>query len=397
MRRMLQSTRPTPTADAAFKKAIGPYLMAGLILALGWPAKAQAQSFLQQPSYFSPVQTAMATSELAQDVPIVDASYFGDKQSTDVKPASYWGDLGYQTLYAAECQPGAYSCVRCDFTWYYSAEMLFFRREGSRRFSLTQNVFMDETDYEFGGRFTVGRMLDCVDALEFVYSGPFEWNRDSFVQDPGNVNSLFLAFPEDLLLTFNGADEHTQRWRARANSFEMNYRHWVWDSVSTMVGVRYFKYEEDFSLTSFRPLPDPLPTRGEYISEINNDLVGAQLGGDIFFPLSLRTSMSLRAKGGVYANFATRELQVLEDGATVIFNANDSLKASGIFEFAGQFNFQITPSIRLNAGYEAWWLSAIATTEKQRNNRLTFSSGTQLNIRDDILLHGFAGGLQVLY
>ena len=397
MRRMLQSTRLIPTAIAKNQRAIGYQLLAGLILALGWRAEVPAQTYHQFPMNPGTVQTAMATSEFGSNMPIVDASYFGTKQSSDVKPASYLGDLGYQALYAAECQPGAYSCTRCDFLWYFNAEALWFRREGDRRFTLTQNEFMNNQDFELGTRITAGRMLDCVNAIEFVYAGPFDWTRSSFVEDPGNVNSLFLAFPEDLLLTFNNADQHTQRWRAKANSFELNYRHWVWDAVSTFVGIRYLKYEEDYSLASVRALPAPLPTTGLFSSEIDNDLVGAQLGGDIFFPMSLRTSLSLRGKAGVYGNFATREIRLEEDGNTVIFNGVDKVFAAGMVEVGAFGNFQITPSIRLNAGYELWWLSAVATTQRQNNNVLTFASGTRINGKDDIFLHGFSGGVQVLY
>lgn len=396
MRRMLQSTRPISTAIANSFRAIGCQLLGGLILVLAVSGEVPAQFFHQDAMNPGAVQTAMATSDLETAIPTVDASYFGTKKSSDVQPASYLGDLGYQTLYAAECQPGAYSCTRCDFLWYFNAEALWLRREGERRFSLTQNQFMDTQDFEFGGRLTAGRMLDCVNAIEFVYTGPYDWRRGSFVSDPGNVNSLFFAFPEDLLLTMNNADQHTQQWRAKMQSFELNYRHWVWDSVSTFMGIRYVRYEEDYSLASARALPAPLPTTGQYLSEIDNDLVGAQLGGDIFFPLSLRTSFSLRGKAGFYGNFATREVRFEEGGETVFFNGVDKVFAAGLFEFGAFGNFQITPSIRLNAGYEVWWLSAVATTKRQNNN-LTFATGTQIRSNDDIFLHGFSGGVQVLY
>jgi hypothetical protein len=397
MRRMLQSIRLIPTVIASRNRVVNCQLLLGLSLVLGTGGSAWAQLFTQNLQHPSAVQPATNSAIFGADLPTVDASYFGTKKTSDVKPATYLGDLGYQALQAAECQPGAYSCTRCDFQWYFNAEALWLRREGDRRFTLTQNQFMNNQDFEFGGRFTAGRMLDCVNAIEFVYTGPYEWQRGSVLQSPGSVNSLFLAFPEDLLLTFNDADQHTQQWRAKAQSFEVNYRHWVWDSVSTFIGARYLKYEEDYSLISLRALPPPNPTSGSYLSELDNDLIGAQLGGDIFFPMSLRTSLSLRGKGGVYGNFATREVRLEEDGNTVIFNGVDKVVAAAMVELGAFGNFQITPSIRLNAGYEVWWLTGVATTQRQNNNILTFASGTRVNVKDDIFLHGFSGGVQVLY
>ena len=168
--------------------------------------------------------------------------------ASDVSKASYLGDWGYQALQEAEGCPGAYGCTRCDFTWYFSGELVGFRREGDRRFSLTQNQFMDRGDYELGTRATIGRMCDCATAYEFVLLD-LSLGRGSTLTDPANVNSRFLPSRSAWTMPLT-ADSHVQRLISRSSSFELNRRRWAWDAVSTLIGIRYFNYEEAYSLSS---------------------------------------------------------------------------------------------------------------------------------------------------
>lgn len=380
------------------RSAVHPMLAAGIIALLGSVLSAQTQAIYRN----YPVSgTTMSLGDnpvsSGTEFPSVDASYFGSRQSSDVKKASYWGDLGYQALQNAESCPGAYGCTRCDITWYFSADFLGFRREGDRRFSLTQSQFMTDLEFEFGTRVTVGRMTDCANAFEFVYVGPFQWTRGSNLAIPDGVNSRFFAFPDDLDDAFNDADEHTQSWLARSSSFEINRRKWAWDAVSTLIGIRYFNYDERYGLESLRSAPQPAPLSGRYSDEIENHLVGAQIGGDVFFTTSLKSSISLRGKIGVFGNFATREARLVEDGVTTFFNANDKVEIAGLLETGIFGNYQLTPSIRLSGGYELWYLPGIASISEQNPNLLTPVSGLSVRFREDLFLHGFNGSIQVLF
>ena len=331
-------------------------------------------------------------------LPIVDALVSRlPRDNAQVQPASYWGDMGYQALCQAECAPGAYGCNRCDISWYFGFDALWLRREGDRNYSIVRNQFMDDVDYEFGGRITAGKMCDCSTAYEFVYTGPYKWRRGSDTAGSDDVDSLFVDFGTGLGDAFFDADLQQQRWRAEAHSFEVNRRKWAWDAISTLIGLRYFRYDERFTLNSFRSLPPPEPVTGRYVNDLENHLFGAQLGGDIFFVTSLRTSISVRGKAGVYANAASREVRLLEDDVVLVNNARDKIDLAGLFELGLFGNYQITPSIRLHGGYEVWYASGIATTATQRQIVLNFASGRQLRMKDDLFLHGFSGGVLLLY
>lgn len=400
MRNMQTSNRTTQSKLTTFgKRSTLTVLTVGLITLLGGSLRAQAQqAFGNYPVSATTMNLGANPITSHKGFSVVDSTYRPKESlASDVSKASYLGDWGYQALQEAEGCPGAYGCTRCDFTWYFSGELVGFRREGDRRFSLTQNQFMDRGDYELGTRATIGRMCDCATAYEFVFVGPFYWERGSTLTGPANVNSRFFAFPIGLDDAFNDADSHVQRLISRSSSFELNRRRWAWDAVSTLIGIRYFNYEEAYSLSSERSPPRPAPLSGRYTDEIENHLIGPQIGGDIFFATSLKTSISLRGKAGIFANFATRELRLVEPGGTALFNAKDKVDIAGLFELGIAGNYQITPSIRLSGGYEVWYVPGMGTVARQSPNILSGASGTNLRLREDLFLHGFNAGVQVLF
>ena len=285
--------------------------------------------------------------------------------------------------------------VGCDISWYIDAEALWLRREGDERFSLSRNTIMPDFDYELGGRFTVGRLLDCVNAWEGVYVGPFDWERGGTVTGAGTLQSNFFpggGFTAADIDTFNNANSHTQRWDAELQSFELNRRWWSWDVLSTMIGIRYVDYQEDYTFSSTSAAGN-----GLYTERLDNNLIGAQVGGDLMFPVNLRTTVGFRGKGGVYANFAERGTLLTNDGTLLLNTGDDSVDIAGVIE-AGIFgHYQLVPSIRLTAGYEFWYMPGIATLPEQSPGFLTQSSGTSVQQEDDLFLHGGSVGVEVLY
>lgn len=57
--------------------------------------------------------------------------------------------------------------------------VLWLRRSNDKFFSLSRNTFLPDFDYEFGGRYTVGGSTDCVNGWEGVYTGPYDWQRQT--------------------------------------------------------------------------------------------------------------------------------------------------------------------------------------------------------------------------
>lgn len=319
----------------------------------------------------------------------VNAAYSVLSDSTNVQPASYF-DRGQHGLAADVCNPG------CDVSYYVNYEALWLRREGDERFSLSRNSFMEDFEYEFGGRYTIGSLSNCVDGWEATYVGPFDWQRRGSVIGAGNLQSNFLpvdGFTGAQITAFNDADQHAQAYRAQLNSFELNRRWWTWDVLSTMVGVRYIDYEEDYSFLSSRSGVGV----GEFTQSVDNQMVGLQVGGDILYPVNMRTNVGFRAKGGVYANFYEGS-RFMSNAGTLILNSGDSdVDVAGLIEGGIFTQYSIVDSIRLTAGYEFWFMPGMATIAEQQPNRVGPGSGSTVQREDDVFLHGGHVGVQVLF
>ena len=394
MRKILTFPR---SGVAALKKAVRSTKLlavgAGLAVTLCLSGSASAQSFAQQliPTSSAlpeaPVSTAVAQGSF-NDLPTVDASYNSIlSDSSEVQPAQYTSGGGYPL--GNPCNPG------CDVSWYFSYEAVWFRREGDERLTTSFGNFMPDFEFEFGGRYTAGRLLDCTNGWEVVYVGPFDFQRQASVAAAGTLQSTFVpggGYTAAQLTAFNNANVHTQAYRAQMNSFEANRKWTVWDVVSTMIGFRYVDYEEDYLFIS-----SSAAGNGVFTESLDNQLFGGQVGAEVLYPVSLRANVGFRAKGGVYANFAER-ITTLNNAGTQVLNAGDSdVDVAGLIEMGWFGTYQIVPSVRLVGGYEFWYLPGIATVADQNPRIITPLSGTTVSQDDDVFLHGASFGLQVLY
>ncbi|MEC8557186.1 MAG: hypothetical protein VXZ82_19460 [Planctomycetota bacterium] len=295
---------------------------------------------------------------------------------------------------AMYCPPVFNPCKDgCDISFYGQYESLWLDRRGDRFFSLSRGGFIDSGfDFEWGGRYTFGKLFDCVNGWEASFVGPFEWRRSGTNTGPDTTLSPGGIFGFADINTFNNATSHTQVWEAEMYSFELNRKWWVWDVLSTMIGTRYLNYEEDFSLLTQGASGSSL-----LLESVDNTLAGLQIGGELLYPSTLRASAGIRAKAGVYANFDKRRAFVRNNG-TVLINAGDtSVDLAGIIEMALFSSYYITPSVRLTGGYEFWWLPGIATIPEQVPGSITQSSGTSVSNDDSLILHGASAGLQILF
>lgn len=372
-------------------------LAAALAVTLFIGASLQAQSPVRQqlaPTAMNlqdtPVSAAIAYDTASGAARDAGYSIVGDL--SEVQQAGHFGRRSslYDIPFQHPCDPG------CDVRGYVTVEALAFERTGDKYFSLSRNTFLPETDFELGGRYTFGALSNCTNGYEFSYVGPFTWERDLTVGGAGNLQSQLFATggyaPGDIS-AFNDADFHVQTFRARMESFEFNQKWWVWDVLSTMVGVRFIDYEEDFAFFS----TGAANGSGLMTERLDNQMIGAQLGGEMYYPVTLRSNIGVRGKGGVYANFEERRA-FLNNNGNVLINAGDSqVDVAGQFEAGVLFNYHFTRSIRVTAGYEFWWLAGVATVDEQQPSIISPATGTGISNEDDVFLHGASLGAQVVF
>ena len=333
-----------------------------------------------------------------------DASYSLSEDRSSVEQAQY-GGTGFidnaMTRAVTKAHDNHYGnsdpcgTAGCDVTGYASAEALWLTRGNDKFFSLSQNSRLTDSDYELGGRFTFGRLFNCVNGWEGVFVGPYDWNRQSTRNGAANLQSRFIpnqGYTPAQIDTFNFADKHVQSWESELNSFEINRRWWSWDVLSTLIGMRYIDYSEDFLFqsTSARGV-------GNYRNHVKNRMIGAQIGADIFYPVSLRGNVGFRGKAGVFGNFDETNV-TMQNAATTIVNGGDSsVDLAGLVEMGVFANYQLVPSIRLTAGYEFWYMPGIATVPSQNPQFINPSTGTRIDNDNELFLHGGSVGAQILF
>ena len=260
----------------------------------------------------------------------------------------------------------AWGCPEgCAPAFYGSFDALYFTQGDMDVANYSNNAFgFVGDDYQPGVRFTVGRMFNCSDGFETTFTGLLEWEYG------GN----------DLVTTAN----ERQDFKARFNSIEFNHRQWGWDVISTVAGVRVIRYEEQFDMTSDDALNRTLSRA--YRHDIDNTLVGAQLGLDLMYPVMKRMMVGSRIRGGVYADFIDVDI------ATSAFaDSADHTKLSGLIEYGVSADYHFTNFLSAKIGYEFWYLMNVSTVAA--NQSAAFVSGET----DEVGFHGATASIEALF
>lgn len=280
-------------------------------------------------------------------------------------------------------------CGDCPPAWRVRAEGLLLNYEGGSGVTLSNGFALDDFGYEQGGRVSVVRHLDCLDAWELSYTGPFEWTEFGQVNGVGlqsRLNSTTVNLSE-----FDNATFHSQGYRTRLNSVELNRRWYGWDVISTFAGARYINIDEDYLFNS-----TGAAGTGVLSIQTDNQMGGAQIGTELMYPVgNWMTTTSL--KGALMANFAEGNVRLLNAGVVEVANSDDKLRLVPLVELGYYFSYQITPRVKFRGGYEFWWLCGFAEAPRQLTNPITAKTGARLNAGSDVFYHGASAGIEVVW
>lgn len=287
-------------------------------------------------------------------------------------------------------------CMGCDRSFYVNYDAIWFKRAGDEGFSMSQGSFMDESDYDFSGRYTFGQLFDCVDGVEGVYTGRLRWTRAA-VNTNAPATSLLIpagTFNAADLDAFSNANSHTQIWQAQYQNYEFSRRWWAQDIMSSLIGFKMIQYKEQYAFDS---VPGAGPGLGIYRRNVENLLLGVQAGGDMFFPISQRLSIGAKARAGVFANFNEGQTFLSNRGALKVNNFDKDVDVSGIIETGTVARYRILPSVVASAGYEFWYLMGVATVPRQGVQVIAPLTGSRVSASDEVLMHGATAGLEVSF
>jgi hypothetical protein len=302
-------------------------------------------------------------------------------------------------------------------------------------FSLSPNFLLGNFDNELGGRFTIGSAPDCVHGCEFTFVGNINWDLSGRVaiDDPAinpNRISTFLrpapGFDGDNLSSFGDmfqfdannnifpppfpfpeviptATAQRQIYEAEFWSVEGNRTMWAGEYAKLLYGVRYVDYEELYLYDSFSPGVGAggEDHAGRLLVATDNDLYGAQVGMDLFFPICCNGFVDSRYRLGAFYN-RSRARGFLRNAVgtpdeVVIGIGDDKNQLAGLVEFGAGVRYQLGEMLSIRAGTEVWYLTQVASANRQFRRTIGPRLGRSIRAGSDVLMTGVSFGAELRY
>ncbi len=285
--------------------------------------------------------------------------------------AEYYGGsgagLGGGTLLAGCHDCGLQECG-CGPTYSVAADLIWLSRSRARQqsiifapgglgFSQALNARDLLFDVEAGVRGEIAFDLPNGRGLELGYFGIFDQAATADLSDPNMFFTLYNVFP--LVLT-NG---YTVNYESELHSGELNWRLCECLAFRPLVGVRWIRHSEDFDVL------DTSNAGLHMLSDVSNNLVGAQLGFDVcLWDRGGWFRVEATMKSGLYHNAMNLHADV-RDAAGVVFRLDRDFDATA---FSGEIGvtavWQVTPHLALRFGYHGLWLARVALAPDQAND-----------------------------
>jgi hypothetical protein len=273
--------------------------------------------------------------------------------------------------------------------WYATADLVALKRDGreetvfARRGLLgTGPTMLSSQDFNYpldaGGNFLIGHRFTDKLAFEASYLGSFEWGDQVFVRNDtpnilggfGNLSSPFTGFGNPPIQGVDFNNFVYAETTANLESLELNLRYrpimvpYGPFDVSFLLGFRYLHIDETLYYQTESDFPAPGGAVNILDIATDNDLVGVQIGltgHTLIYPCFW---IDTDLKGGMYNNYARQRTvyEFEENGQTGSFLTTrgvDDTAFSGDVRIVG--NYQILPRLTVRLGYQATWVTGIAT------------------------------------
>jgi hypothetical protein len=286
----------------------------------------------------------------------------------------------------------------------------------------TQSVCPD--DWQAGFEIRAGRYLGCSNRLEAVYWTLDPDHASASVSSPGGQIGSGLTFI-DLEFVLGGIANGVDPWfnnstyqqismRSEFHNFEVN----LWGDhavcgccsplqLSWLAGFRFFRFDESFDYAATNDPSGSLgvtPANDAYYSvDVENNLIGFQLGGRFEYRVTCAASVFADTRVGIYYNHIEQE-QRLANGDGVVathlltgesFNfATDKEDFATLAQIDLGVNYQISCNLSAYAGYRLVAASGVALSTDQIPRYMADFNGVQnIDSNGHLFLHGVQGGV----
>jgi hypothetical protein len=281
------------------------------------------------------------------------------------------------------------------------------REDIGRRIDMTSDgilgpIVLDTDDLNLddasGFRVTGAYLVGPGTNLELTYFGTFNWASAAQVTGPGNLYSVFSAFGSDPFGGFPETDAaNLQRidYSSALNNAELNLRH-RWTSAncvlhgSWLVGARYVALDEDFGYFTQTNLGEM-----NYLVTTENDLIGAQIGTDMFFCVSPRFKIGGEVEAGVYGNHARQRTNVTATLSPSLHELERDDDVAFVAEAGAIGLFRLTPRLTVRGGYQLIYIDGVALAVENFNTESPFTARQAfLDDGGDVFYHGVTLGFE---
>jgi len=260
-------------------------------------------------------------------------------------------------------------------------------------------------DYEAGWQIAARLDLGPLSVLEATYMGLYDIGSTERVVStevsPGGADfNLFTVFSGYGLDPIDGLDDAsiiTVDYQSDLQSTELSYRrYWVGYnprvSGTYLAGFRYIRMTEEFNFNSIALLGD-----SNLLWDADNDLVGAQFGGDAWVCLRQGLRLGFEGKAGIYNNrFKFRhETNIPDPDITNLDFSTDGNQVAFAGESTVDLVADILPSFSIRGGYRVLYLNSLVTVGN--NIDVVNFIPEELNDQADALYHGFHAGLEYIW
>ena len=319
---------------------------------------------------------------------------------------------GYNSQLLGQANGPFGSGACCQPRWFDAhAEWLFWQRDisdsqpfASRNIAgvtaLDANQF--DLSHASGFRVTGAYLIGPSSALEATYFGGFNWANGAQATGNGDLYSVFSEFGTNPLNGFPETDAANLQQIALSSELdngELNLRRrWVSANClvhsSVLVGARYLRLRDDLM---YRTVTDQ--NSMVYGVKTDNDLVGAQLGGDMFICITPRFKIGGELEAGLFGNHSKQSTSLDSTASPWRNEVVRDTTTSFVAEAGLSALYRISSQLTLRAGYQVLFVDNVALGVDNFNSVAPFPPNNAarnvfLNNSGDVFYHGSSLGFE---